>query len=111
MRHQFRAFENDKSIIERIPFVSFRETAGDHARDPFELQCGGGLFAARASSKIKSCDNDVPRLIELVEFWIVIFKCHRCHLLWYHVISISVFASVNAVGVQIVFVDEQNSAA
>ena len=69
---------------------------------PLNFSARGSLFAARAASKIESADHDVARLIERVEVRIVIFKCHRRHLLRRHVVAVSVFAAVNAVRVQIV---------
>ena len=111
MRHQLRAFEHDEAVIECVALVCLGKTAGDDARNSFELQRGRGLLAARAASEIKSAHDNVALLIERVEVRIVIFKCHRSHLLWRHVVAVSVFAPVNAVSVQIVFVDKENPAA
>ena len=77
----------------------------------FELQRGRGLFAARACAEIKSGNNDVALLVERIEVRIVIFKCYCGHLFRRHVVAVSVFTCVNAVSVQIVFIDEENPAA
>src|SRR5262249_33129864 len=42
---------------------------------------------------------------------IVVFECDGCHLFGSHVVAVSVFAPVNPVGVQIVFVDKQDPSA
>src|SRR5439155_7986701 len=99
------------TVVERVAFLGFGKTAGDHTGNAFELQGRGGLFAARASSKIESGNNDVAGFVELVEFGVVIFKCDGRHLLRRHVVAVSVFATVNAVGVLVVFVDEENPTA
>ena len=111
VRHQLGAFEHDEAVVERVALVSFGKAGGDDARNSFELQRRGGLFAARAGAEIESADHDVALLIKRVEVRIVIFKCYRRHLLRRHVVAVSVFARVNAVGVQIVFVDKENAAA
>ena len=111
MRDQLRAFEHDEAVIECVALVCLGKTAGDDARNSFELQRGRSLFAARAASKIESAHDNVALLIKRVEVGIVIFKCHCRHLLWRHVVAVSVFAPVNAVSVQIVFVDKENPAA
>src|SRR5438132_13335253 len=48
VRHQIGALEDDEAVVKRIAFVGFRKAAGDYAWNPFELQRGGSLFAARA---------------------------------------------------------------
>src|SRR5207249_8403554 len=40
VRHQLGTLEHDETVIERVAFVSFRKTAGYHARNSFELQRG-----------------------------------------------------------------------
>src|SRR5262249_6880113 len=81
----------------------------DYAWNAFEFQRSGGLFATRAGAEIKSSDDDVAFLIKRVEIWIVIFKRNCRHLLGRPVVAVSVFAGINAVSVQIVFVDEKNA--
>ena len=111
VRHQLGAFEHDEAVVERVALVGFGKAAGDDAGNAFELQRRGGLFATRAGAEVESADDDVALLIERVEVRIVIFKCDRRHLLRRHVVAVSVFAGVNAVGVQIVFVDKENATA
>src|SRR5439155_17384857 len=100
----------DEAVIKRVALVGFRKAGGDDARNTLELQRRRGLFAARAASKIESAHDDVALLIKRVEVGIVIFKCHCRHLLWRHVVAVSVFAPVNAGRVQIVFINEENTA-
>src|SRR5436309_2359310 len=109
MRHQLGTLEHHETVVECVALISLRETAGDHAWNPLELQRSCSLFATGAGAKVKSSDDDVAALIERIEVWIVIFECYRGHLLRRHVVAIRVFTSVNAVGVQIVFVDEENA--
>src|SRR5438034_1921518 len=109
VRHQLRALKYDKAVVKCVALVGFGKTGSDDARNAFELQRRRGLFAARAASKIESAHHDVALLIERVEVRIVIFKCYRRHLLWGHIVAVSVFAAVNAVGVQIVFINEENA--
>ena len=111
MRYQFGTLEHDEAVVECIALVGFRKAGGNYAGNAFELQRGGCLLATGTASKVQSAYDDVAFLIQRVEIWIVIFKCDRCHLVWRHVVAIGVFASVNAVGVQIVFVDEENPTA
>src|SRR5918996_5804844 len=109
--HQLRTLKYNETVVERVAFVGFGKTGRDDAGNTFELQRRGRLLATGTASKIQAAHDDVAFLIERVEVRIVIFKCHRGHLLRRHVVAISVFAPVNAVGVQIVFVDEKNAAA
>ena len=104
-------FKNNEPIIECVALVCLGKTAGDDARDSFELQRSRGLLAARASAEIKSGNNHIALLVERVEIRCVIFECYRGHLLRRHVVAVRVFTCVNAIGVQIVFVDKENPAA
>src|SRR5205807_7628803 len=99
------------AVVERVSLVGLGKAGGDDARDAFELQRGRRLFATRAASKIKSTDDDVAFLVERIEVRIVIFKCYRRHFFRFHIVAVSVFAAVNAVGVQIVFINKENAAA
>src|SRR5437870_8237831 len=109
MRYQLGALEHYETVVERVAFVGFGKTAGDHAGNAFELQGRSRLLATGPATKVESADNDVAFLIERVEVRIVIFKCHRRHLLGRHIVAVSVFAAVNTVSVQIVFVDKENA--
>src|SRR5207244_2830474 len=99
MRYQFGTLEHDEAVVECIALVGFRKAGGNYAGNAFELQRGGCLLATGTASKVQSAHNDVAFLIQRVEVWIVIFECDRSHLLRRHVVAVSVFASVNAIGV------------
>ena len=60
MRHELRAFEHDETVIECVALVSLGKTAGDDARDSFELQRGGSLFATRAGAEIDPATTTSP---------------------------------------------------
>ena len=111
MRDQLWTLEHDEAVIECVALVRFGKTAGDDARNAFELQRGRGLLAAGAAAKIESAHHDVALLIKRVEVRIVIFKRDRRHFLRRHIVAVSVFAAVNAVGVQIVLINEKNATA
>src|SRR5436309_15945949 len=99
MRHQLGTLEYHETVVERVALVSLGKTASDDARNAFVLQRGGCLLATGTASKVQSPHNDVAFLIQRVEVWIVIFKRDRGHFFRRHVVAVSVFATVNAIGV------------
>src|SRR5205814_6850907 len=58
-----------------------------------------------------AANHNLTAAIEGVEVRIVIFKRYRHHFFRSHIVAVSVFAAVNAVGVQIVFIHEENATA
>src|ERR1700757_464064 len=111
MRYQFGAFEHHEPVVERVTLVSLGEASGDYAGNSLVLKGCSSLLTTRARSEVESGNNDVAVLIKRVEVRVVIFKCNRRHLLGRHIVAISMFASVDAVGIQIVFVDKKNTTA
>src|SRR5205823_10741537 len=103
--------KHDKAVVERVALVSFGKAGGDHTRNAFELQCCGRLLSTRASFNKQKTAYDITAAIEGVEIRIVIFKRYCRHFFRSHIVAISVFAAVNAVGVQIVFIHEENATA
>src|SRR5215813_1467879 len=89
---QLWTFEHDEPVVKRVALVGLGKTAGDDARNSFELQGCGRLFATRTASEIQSAYNNVALLIKRVEIRIVVFESHRGHLLGSHVVAVSVFA-------------------
>src|SRR5947208_12268193 len=69
--YQLGAVEHYEAVVERVALVGFGKAGGDDARNAFELQRRGRLFATRAASKIESAQHDVALLIERVEVRIV----------------------------------------
>src|SRR5262249_56793973 len=92
MRDQLGTFKNDEAVIECIALIRFRKTAGDDARNSFELQSCGRLFTTRTASKVQSAYDHIAFFIKRVEIWIVVFESDRGHLLSSHVVAVSVFA-------------------
>src|SRR5205807_8188751 len=111
MRHELGTLKDHETVVKGVALISFGKAGGDHARNAFELQCRGRLLSTRATAKIETADHNVPFLVELVEFRIVIFKCYRRHFFWSHIVAVSVFAAVNTVGIQIVLINEENTTA
>src|SRR6266567_4656447 len=109
VRYQLGTLKYHEAVVERVALVGFGKTGGDDARNPLELQRRSRLLATGPATKVEAAYHDVAAAIEGVEVRIVIFKCHRRHLLGRHVVAVSMFAAVNAVGVQIVLVDEENA--
>src|SRR6266403_1574587 len=111
MRYQLGTFKHHEAVVERVALVGFGKAGGNHARNAFELQRRGCLLAAGSAAKVQSADDDVTAAVEGVEVRIVIFKCYRRHFFPRHIVAVSVFAAVNAVRVQIVFINEENATA
>src|SRR5262249_3031017 len=108
---QLGTFEDDEAVVECVALVGFGKTAGDDAWDTFKFQGRGRLFATRTASEVQSAHYNVALLIKRIEIRIIVFEGDRGHLLGSHVVAVSVSAPVNAVGIQIIFVDKKNPAA
>ena len=67
MRDQLSTFEDDEAVVECIAFVCLGKAAGNDTRDSFEFERGRRLFAARASTEIKSGNDNIPILIQRIE--------------------------------------------
>src|SRR5271169_271679 len=109
--YQHGRFNAQESVVERVAQVGLRKAAGDHQGNTGKLQGGDRLFAARAGAKAETAHDHVARPAEFGKSWVVVLHDDFGHHFRSHVLAIGIVLAVDAVGVEVVLRQEDESAA
>src|SRR5271165_3212634 len=109
--HQLGRLDAQKAVVKGVTQIRLRETARDHQRDTFVFERGHRLLTAGASPEVESTDDHIARPRAPAELRIVVLHHHPRHHLRRHVLAIGVILAVDAVGIEIVLRQEDQSPA